>query len=380
MNKHLIAFEVKKFAKRRKNLVIISLLFISIFLIFVLLNGLQSGETDTKIMNYEHNISSIKQSLENLPGDDTPELNSIRESYNEELDLLESQINAIRNDDWRKQLAIQIQLDENIIHDINSEKVIGGEPVHIIEARIIQNQELINLDIEPVHPIIETEGIHFAKNIVGLTTSVLGFIIIIFIMGDTLSVEFERRTINLLLTQPISRSSLLLSKTLIAIIFPAIIICLICLLSIFLGVIFGGGMGALNYPLPYFSIEEISVISISKQIIYSSTLFLFLIIFTVLLNNLIALLTDSNIMSLGLSVIIAVSFNLAVTQYGLLSSIAHVLPFTYLNSSAVIDGTIGVMTGNANVNFLTGLIILIAYSVIIYLFSLYLLNKKQFTN
>lgn len=362
---------------RKKNRIVSLLIILAILPIFILQMNLSKEYSANAIHDYEFRINSIQSALIDLPNDNDEKLQIIRENYNHEIKLLEEQIEAVNSGNWEQELRNQIVLDELHIANILNGNVIGGEPLHQVEARINQNNALLELNIKPVNEYFATEGLYFTKNIVSLTMGIIGFLLFIFLIGDVLAVEFEKRTINLLFTQPYSRHSILGIKFITAIIAFILIMLIVMSVSMILGILFGGGVGTLNYPIQVYGLNDLTVISLGNLLLNSFLLFLMFIIFTIILCNFLSIITDNSLLSIGITLIVGITFNFVITQYGLFSNIAHLIPFTYINVFDIINGTLPTTLENENLTFSAGVWVLVFLSGIFYAASTILITKKQ---
>lgn len=334
---------------------------------------LEDDEVDSITLSIENSNRVLKE----LPDLNLPEerLETALAEEKVELQLLQQKLQFIKKGNWKEAIAVDLQLDENFLQGIQSGRIGGGEPVEVVEYRMVLNKELLNKGIEPTHEVYSTKGFNFTKTIANLFYSYIGIIFIVFLIGDILSREFERGTIKLHFTQPISRITIVNTKGVFAIVCSLFILFIITIVAFVSGSIMSG-TGSIHYPVPLYS-DPIGFMSVGQQLGKSAWLFVFALVFTILITFLIATISRNSIIAVGLTIILIGLFAFGVTNYYFLSGIAHLIPFTYFDTMNVVNGKLAFEMDNPNINLRNGIIITVLYSLVIYVVNMYLLRKKD---
>jgi ABC-2 type transport system permease protein len=377
MIKELVIFEFKKTFMQKKTIIIISLLLLLVLGMLLVYKSLDNKYEGSKLFIYQNRLESLKDGINRLPDDQSNEkIIDIKEKYTEDINLINNQIDAYKTGNWKKELEIQIELDKRLLQNIQSGKVIGGEPVPKIQERIELNKEFLLRNIKPVDEDISTQGLYFLKNILNILMGLMGVILLLFLIGDILSSEIENGTIKFLFSQPISRNKIMISKFIAATLIFNLIILLVGLFAFLLSsALFG--IGSSDYPILIKKDNLILFTSLIKFIINCIVLFIFISIFAISFIFFLSILTNHNMLAIGLMIIITTIIYFAVNNYTFFSGIALILPFSYINTFKIIDGTLGYAIGNNNLSLQNGIIVLSFTSAILYSISSVLIKRKN---
>jgi len=379
MNMNLFIFEFKKILKQKKNIFFLSFSVTFVILFLILNYTTEKIREEERIKSLNFSVEERSRVIKDLPkileGREQTEIEAIVESEKDERELIEKQIIALESNNWEDYLRIQLILDQNFLKGIKDGSLFGGEPIESVEYRIAMNNELLQNNIEPTDELYSTKGFNFLNSVMSYAFSYVGIILIVFFIGDKLSRELEKGTIKFLFTQPISRISALNSKFIFAVLSSLLLILVVALTSFISGSLISG-TGTINYPIHQLN-NEITFINIADNLLRSGLLFIFIIIFIVSLTLLFATISSNSIISIGLPISLLGLFAFSTERYDFLSNIAHLLPFTYINTPIIINGYFAESLNNPNVNLENGIIITLISSVIIYSFNIYLLNKKD---
>ncbi|KAF1296096.1 hypothetical protein BAU15_12515 [Enterococcus sp. JM4C] len=127
-----------------------------------------------------------------------------------------------------------------------------------------------------------------------------------------------------------------------------------------------GGIGSLHYPISKQTVGYTGLLSLSEIILKAGLLQVLAIVFVVLIVYLIADLTRSNLSTLFISIVAIIGLVIATGYFEPLNGILHVLPTTYFHSVSVITESLVSMTGNAQISFQMGIIVLSFSSLLVY--------------
>lgn len=376
---NLIKFEFKKFFSKKKNLLSI-FIFIIITTIFSILNiQLDSNYNRNKSSMIAFSIESIENALLKLNSESEKNENSkieqIKKSYETELLLLNKQYNAIVSDNQIEELEYQIQLDNLLLTNIKNNMVITEISENELQDRINLNNILLDNNITPINTNWNMSSLNFFKIFLNGNSMLIIIILIIILTSDIVSSESENKTFYLLLTQPISKTKVILSKIISSIlILLSTIGSILLIISLFLG--FSQGFGDLNYPVKIVINDNIEYIKLGKYLIYLISNFITLIIFITILSIFISTLCKQSLSSFSLTIIITIS-NYIIVNNGMLNNLAHLIPFTYINLSSVLQGDLIKIYNNNSINSVNMTYVLIFYSLILFVMSLFIFNKRK---
>ncbi|MCM3618505.1 ABC transporter permease subunit [Sutcliffiella horikoshii] len=375
MNKHFFIFELINLKSRKKNLIIISILFALVFGLLAINLWINNKDQLNKANELEYAIESLENAISTIPSDtDNESLKAVLSSYEEELKLRTDQLQYYNDGDWRSTLAADIEIDEGFLEGIQNNTVFGEAP-DVVEKRIALANEYLTRDIQPMNqePI---EGIYFLKSFLNLLFSVIGFSILIFLIGDSLAYDIEQRPIKLLIAQGLSRLTILNTKLSAAILLGLSVIIVSSTLALLLGTLVSG-FGSYDYPIMISNNGNIEFLDLLNFILRGLIIFIMVTIFGLLVMNLFSILTNSSTIATSLTAILAITLSI-ITSFGYLETVAHIIPFTYINAFSVIDGTLSTTLKNGNLTFSTGIVILLIYSALTYTLTSTLIKRKDF--
>ncbi|GEM_PF-2250485 len=392
---NLIAFEVKKFFKRKKNLIGIGMLII-LTIIYVSINiFLEKQILDYDITSCTLEMESVHQALTSLKVEYDKEtgngvkvrMKKIIDDYESQVILLTQKKAAIEKDDWKEKLYAEVKLDKMTIKGINGGTVISGEDRADIEERIKKNEILLDKNIEPIIENCSMNSYNFIRRAGSDIVPLILIILLFLLSSDSISNEIEEGTFKLLLIQPISRKKIMMSK-----IISYTLICIVTVVTIFLSffLVLGlvKGFGSMNYPTEYYTGSfssifkagesyEVSMIGMGSFILYMIPLYVLLIITIVAIAVLISTLIGNSAGAISVSVIIYTTFYIFNSKLRILDKMAEIIPFTYGNIPGILSGAMITEFGNKNITCINGIIVLILTTILCYFLSFIAFRKKD---
>lgn len=374
MNVNTLNFEFKKLRKQNKSKLIFVLSTALIFVLLVLNNWMGEQKATSEYESVQFEIESISDAILRLP--DMDETKKIREDYTNRQALLENRLESLSMNDWKADLENQVELDTSFLQGLQNGDIIGGEPRELVEMRLALNEELLRRNIEPVHEIYATQGVNFLKSLLNIFLGLGGVILIIFLTGDILAKELERGTIKLLFTQPMSRVSILNSKLIVATISSLLLLLMVGVLALLTGSLFTG-IGSADYPILIQDGTGFTFSTIKNFLLQSGILFVMVVVMVMSLSLLMSIITSNSILSISLTIILVGIFSIGVTNYGYLSELAHLIPFTYINTFDVINGSLASNLENTHINLRNGIAATLVFSVGTYIAAVVLTKKKD---
>ena len=381
MRGHLLRFEYKKLFYQRKNILFLSSICLMALLFLALNYQMEKSRISDEINSIKFSIEESERVTNEIPrlleGRSTSEIQMALESEQQERALLETKLYALQSANWRESLNAQLLLDKNLVHNIESGTIVGGEPLSFINQRISLNNEFIKTNISPEDPVYSTRGANFTNSIFSYLFSYIGIILILFFVGDRVTREFENGTIKLLFTLPISRAQILHSKIIISTVSSVFLFIFIGTIS-FISASFISGTGTFNYPiLLHSSNHTINFINIKTLLLLSGLLFIFIIFFIILFVFLLSIMIKNSVITIGITMMTIGAYYFGLENFTFLNTFAHLIPFTYINAPSIIDGSLAHSLNNVNINLTMGIIVTLLSSIIIYVLSIYVINKKD---
>lgn len=398
--KTLIAFEFKKFFKRKKNFIAMFVFWMLIFGFIFLNTALEKRKIDSEISNSNDYIKTTKQSLErakseydrmdvsNVAGRNS--LKGIIDSYNESISFNEEKIDAIRARDWRKKLTFDIKLDENLLGSLAKGNTVSGFKTEDLQGRIQKNKELLNKDIEPIFEECSMKSYNFLRLISRDVLPLLLMIMVFLFSSDLMSVENDEGTFKFLLLQPISRTKVLFSK-IIGSSLMNIMLILGTLFIFFIGLGLTLGFGENNYPVSYYA-ESFTLgfgkangntvyqfIDISKFVLHMLTFLILMVIAYTALSIFISTIIDNSTASIASAILMSIAIYIFNNQLKFFSKIAEFIPFTYNNVPDILSGDSIRNLSNEHVTFLFGIVILAFFTLLCYIAAVFVFRKKDIT-
>lgn len=373
-----ILFEFKKFLKDKKTFFFFLITLFLLIFWFMFNNAMDVMRDKESIKLEEAFLLDNKNFLSILPNEvsqgklSEEKMEMMSKEIEEDIDLLEKKIVALKNNDWKESLKTQIELDKRLLKGIKEGSIIGPT-VEDLEPNILLNEYLLSKSIQPVDSLYPTEGFNFLNNVLKYVLSPLGIIFLILFIGDNLSKEFEHKSISLLLTQPNSRKNLIKSKWVVCYVMGICLVLFIMMVSFLLGT-FINGMGTLQYPIEFGVNSSLTILeNISKSIILFTFIYLFITILSLLLNTI----SENSIFTFVILILSVTILPYVITNYPFINSFAHLLPFTYLDTFNIVNGSLMQSLENNNITVKNGVFILFIYTIITYFITLFVIKRKE---
>lgn len=277
---------------------------------------------------------------------------------------------AYDNKDWSTAAANKIKINNE---DIQSSKNSGDQQG--VSALITENIELEFVKANNVFPEVEDMGVHsvnFLNDLFDIYFPIVVTVLFTF-MVVPLFIEKYQHEKNMDLLFP--RSSVWLESnrfiTGFFVMFFSFVL-LVCVAVAVSGIF--SGLGNPHYPVVIVRSMPGPTISIIKVIFEALCLQILALLSLIGLIQLVSNLTQNQNLTLLLVIGFSVCQTIAASKLAFLNSIVNWIPGTYFNTISVIDGTVAFETNNHAVTFMNGIIMLLAYNII--LISVNLLTNK----
>ena len=335
----LFQFELKKIVFGKRFLYLIAFLILCIGALFlrnyifqVTIEQEREEHILSAIRECQQNISQLQLTIAKDPGDEIAKekIARIEEIVNTLFDVRK----AIQAGDWHQELQ-----NENLfLTQLEDYKAMGGEFSYLdedIKRTIATNTQHLVKNIVPEHESYSTALPNFMKQIIDIFVNFGVIVVLLILVGDILTKEFERRSIKFLYTQPFKKSAIIRSKFWIAVaIYSAVTLCSLATAG---GVsLLFGEQGTFSYPV---LIEEngiFSFMTIADYIVASLTSATAIVLFFIALSFVVSLLFKHTITSL-LTILVLLLGGYAIFDQLSFSNIEWLNPFQYVLTKETIS-------------------------------------------
>lgn len=391
---NLIYNEIRKLIKRKKTLIL--------FVAFTLLVGFimfgtykddqnrkRYNSPQYRIQMLEESIANLKQMSENnkIPGEDKKKLEEEIKRNEEELKMLKENPKNTEVD-WKKNLQLRI----SSIEDALKQEGTSSPYKETMKLQLQQYKYLIDNNIK-----YDEEDLN-AYNFLKVLFEVLGVVFlavgVAMFTGDMVSGEYTPPTMKFLITQPVSRGKILLSKFIAAVCTSIIIILSVELIGyLIMGILFG--FGNLNYPIltgtqykfdlstvngqghPLTAIAGSSYIIARGAFIIKA--FLIQILFIIAAASfafLLSTVSKSSMVSTSLSIVAVIVFTI-LTNIPFVNNSAPFLFSTYGNPINLMQGNLASMMQKPMINTNFGIVVLVVWSIVCYAAAHFAFTKRD---
>lgn len=382
----LISFEIKKIFSKKKNLALILFLVIFTAIYIGIISKADISYSENIVSSIEFQIQSIqdtamtglKSRIDEAEGNNEllRDLQNSYDEYSERVNKLNNLKTYYSSCNWKEYLKTKIDLDEKDLEDLKSGKVIGDENLDKLVEEIDINKILLEKSIKPINETLSMESFNFLKIFLNNPMILIVILFVILACCDIVSSEFERKTSRVLLTQPINKNKIIISKILAYIIFSSAIIFGVLIIS-FIVLGFIHGFGNSQYPVAAYIGGTKHYITILEFDLISIGLLVLLIVFLSLISVLISTITKNNGSSLSVSIILVVGLYMIINK-GIVNSIAQFIPFAYVNIGDVLSGTLAKVLDNSNAGIFTNIAVLSIGIIILFIANLIVFNRHSF--
>jgi ABC-2 type transport system permease protein len=404
----LIKNEIIKLMSRTKTIVII--VGFILFAGLVSFGGYQSEKNSKKYESLEYRIKSLEQSLEytRAEKDRVPEkiknnegeIQKYKNRIDEEIASLEEQIKKIKEDgnkivDWREEVSSEIKALENQLKEEGISYEMDSRSKQYLVNRVTELKYLKEHDIKPMK-----EYEFNSLNFMNMFMQILGAIFLVVGLGvfvsDIISGECTPPTLKVLLTQPMSRGKVLLSKFIaVTVVGIALIVLIEAVYFLVIGLI--SGFGNMNYPMAAGSLYEFDLSQTAEngkqylKLIEGSTYFIpawqyllralglqvIFIITATAFAFLVSSLFKSSMISMAVSTVAVIVAVIMFQSIGALKKYAAYVFTSYGDVSQLISGNVAVVFNNPNITFGFVLVVLCAWTAISYLIAHLIFTKRD---
>jgi ABC-2 type transport system permease protein len=410
----LIGNEMKKLFSRKKTwVVVIGFILLLGLLTFAMYkeeqNSKKYSSPEFKIKNMQESITFENKQKEELQkkkdnaattADDKKDIERELAKLETNIKNMEESIKELKSSSgkdtfWKTELKQQIESTEKMINNKDEESM-PEEYKEKEKLNLTQMKYFLENDIKPVKGY-ELLGFNFANNIVeflGMIFLAMGIAIFI---SDMVSGECTPPTMKFLITQPVSRGKVLLSKFIAAVVSSVLLIVSIELIYfLIVGLVFGFGNS--NYPVMVGTRFQFDMASVNQQGVhplkaiagstyiipmwkFTIQIFLMQILFIITCASfifLISTLFKSSMVSMGVGSIIMIILFVIVNQIKQLGKIVPYLFTTYGNVVGVLKGEeLALRFQNPALTPSISIPVMIIWAVACYIIAHFVFTKKD---
>lgn len=395
----LIRNEIKKLLKRKKTLVVLIVFAALIALIcyasykeaynFRLYNSPASRKA-----NLEEQINNYKKAAE-----DTGLSQEEKDKINNEIAIMKDELakidaSSVQNNNWKEDLKKEVDdLKESLKNSNQALSDAQGKDRELLRTQIITDEYLIDHNIRP-SDYGDFNAAKYVKNLLIALGAVFLIVGIMIFAADMVSGEFTPPTMKVLLTQPVSRAKILLSKFIAAVIASIIlIICLELISFLIMGLIFGFGNSL--YPVvagTKYRIIASNENSMGRQLVgvygssyiipmwqYLVRIFLFETLFIIACTSfafLISTLFKSSMVSVASGTVIAIALIIFQNMQPFPKLVPYLIT-TYGNFDGIVSGSIAQNINNTMVTPMLSCIVLVGWTVVCYIIAHVIFIKRD---
>lgn len=395
----LIRNEIKKLLKRKKTLVVL--------IVFAALIALICYASYKEAYNFRHYNSpesrkaNLEESINNMKNatKDTGISQDEKDRLNNEIARMEDELAKInassdQNTDWKAGLQKEVNsLKESLKNSNQALSDAQGEDREQLRAQMISDQYLIDHNIRP-SDYGDFNAAKYVKNLLIALGAVFLIVGIMIFAADMVSGEFTPPTMKVLLTQPVSRAKILLSKFIAVVISSIIlIICLELISFLIMGVIFGFGNSL--YPVVAGTKYRVIVSNnngMGRQLVgiygtsyiipmwqYLVRVFLFETLFIIACTSfafLISTLFKSSMVSVASGTVIAIALIIFQNMQPFPKLVPYLIT-TYGNFDGIVSGSIAQNINNTMVTPMLSCIVLVGWTVVCYIIAHVIFIKRD---
>ncbi|WP_017187487.1 ABC transporter permease [Alkalibacillus haloalkaliphilus] len=302
----LLVFEFKKMFFSKKFLVLLAFLVALVVLLFFRNVIFEEYVLDEKQSNYsylvevsEMNNRTYTRQLEQDLEEGTEEYEEIEMRQEMNLDLLNTADelhNLVGTDEWQQQLNVEISFMEQVrdYRMAEGEYPITEEEIH---HTLALNQQLLAQGIPKEIENYSQAPPNFLLQVVNLWVTLGALVVVLLLIGDLMTNEFESRSINLLFTQPFNRAHIIVSKFVSSLIVYLIVSVVVLLTPLGVSYLFGTE-GNFQYPVIIEVDGVLRALTAVDYVVQAVGLMSVMVVFMISLYLLYSLLFKQTIMTL----------------------------------------------------------------------------------
>jgi ABC-2 type transport system permease protein len=403
----LIKNEIIKILRRKKTLVI-TIGFIALVAL-ICFSSFKESQNNKRWNSPEARVEQLQSQIDYMKKQ-PPDTDSNKDSTNNTKDQNDTQLASLQvelkqakdrmspNWDWKASVKESIEANKNIIANMKpsqnqQEQLTQADEKTNIQNDITVSQYRLDHNIKPTENYELNSFKNFDTTIVILGTIFLVIGLLAF-SSDMISGEYTPPTMKLLLTQPVSRAKVLLSKYIASLLSTLFLIILIeGIAFLIMGLIFGFGNpleptmigarykwvaaqnGASGNTLSLISgsshmvpVWKYSLICLGLETLYITACVSF------------AFLVSTIFMSSMISMVSGIMFTIVIFVLQAFSFVRNIAPYIFIyhgNSSALLKGDMARQFNSPNITIQHSILVMLVWIVLCYVISHFVFTKKD---
>lgn len=286
-------------------------------------------------------------------------------------------ISFLKEKNWHAAYKLQAQIeDDNYEAATERDSGLSKELIMAIDRQGKLYHELSKLNIEEHYSDFPTYGIDMMIGSATYLVPLIFILCLIFVLSQSFCDRYKDRIdiVNLL---PYSKLKYCFRSILSGFGYALLTLLAFLAVSFLLG-FFISGAGTLEYPHLCFSAEEqVYYFKPMGDVIIPSMILVILSIFVVVQTiYLISGIFMNKLSSLFISILVILGFLFGINSIQPIQTVAHLIPFTYLRGFDVYSGILNKILEKGNLNFDTGIIVLVA-SIVVLSALIFILEKSK---
>lgn len=393
----LIKNEMIKLMQRKKTLVVIGMFIMLIgFMGFASYkqseNMKEWNKPETRIQNEQANIQNLNQMKKdpNFSEED-------KKRFDEEIKQANLRIEEIKKEQTGEKLDWRVTLNQEIksIEEQIKNPQMDSQEKDRLQTELMTKNYLLENDIEPEYNSYDIKATRFMEDLFSILGVIFLIVGVTIFSSDMVSGEYTPATMKFLLTQPVSRGKVLLSKFIALALSATAIIAVIELIAfLIMGLLFS--FGSLDYPVTVgtkfvydntvtmemgrkaMKIVEGSTIIIPmwKYLIQMFLLQALFVVATVAFAFLLSTVVKSSMVSMATNIVMIVVF-IIFQNMPYIKDYAHFIFSTFGDPSMILSGNMARGFNNPIVTTAFAVGVMIAWSVVSYVISHVVFTKKD---
>ena len=367
----ILSFELKKLLFRKRflyTLFVLALLVVAVFVRNIFFQDVVEEEEKNTVTEYteevQKNLRELNIILEQTPEDETTKLKY--QQLGKALNKIYAWNEELSSENWRVPLTKKKEFFEELLlyKELQGEfSTTTGEIKQIIAVSLHHLQ----VGIEPESAQYSIKMPNFFKFITSIYVNLSAIALILIIVGDSLTSEFEQRSIQFLYTQPLKKYSIIHAKFITGIIAYAVITFVVYFTAWITAYLLGRA-GSYDYPILLNLESRFEFITIREYIIWSLIAITLSVLMVVALNFFISLLTKNTIVTLLITLLIIV-----VGYFGLQSVSASFI--NWVNPFALIFAGVHIL--NVKDAWVNSIYMTVGVGVLFYVLTLLKLKRTH---
>lgn len=379
----------------RKKTVVLVLTFI-LLVGFVMFGTYKDNQNRKRYNSREYRIQMLEESIQNLKQikEDTKISAEDKKHDEEQISLNEEQLKILKETpegkeiDWKQDIRLRIKDIENALN----EQGMDSSYKETLKIQLEQYKYLLNNDIK--YDEDNLNAFNFLKVLFEILGSIFLAVGIVMFTGDMVSGEYTPPTMKFLITQPVSRGKVLLSKFIAVVCTSVLMILTIEIVSyVLMGIIFG--FGDANYPIFVGTRYEVDLTVAATEghplkVVAGSTYimerwsfiiraFLLQILFIIAAASfafLLSVVLKSSMVSTSLGIVIVIALTIFQNIPYVKKGIAYVFS-SYGNPFSLMQGNMAAMLKDPAITTPFAVIVLAAWSILCYVLAHFVFVKRD---